>query len=351
MIPIRRHRAVASAELAIVFRSLATFLDAGMPIDSALACVRTQAHGKLRAALDEARRTVAEGRGLADSFAGLNGRIPAIAVGIVKAGERSGDLSGALAHAAEQFEAQAERAARLRQALAYPAVLLLAGLATVAIVGTVVVPKFAMLLNELGQELPASTRVVLAGSHVLTEHGAGLAVATALRAGLSVMLLNAPARRARWQGVLLTIPVIGRIRHQLAAARFCSAFAALLEAGVPLEAALRSAADASGDLAVAGRIESARTRVLEGQPVAPALREATALPEQVLQLLQAGEAAGRLVPMSRRASDVAGSEGERALRTGLTLLEPALIVVLGAAIAFVAAALLQAVYGLRPGTL
>ena len=118
---------------------------------------------------------------------------------------------------------------------------------------------------------------------------------------------------------------------------------------MPLLQALDAAREAAGDEAVAGRLTRARERVAQGAPLTTALAREAVLAPSALQLVAVGEASGRLGDMALRAADLAAREAERGLKTLVILVEPALIVTFGGLVAFVAAALLQAVYAIRPG--
>jgi len=138
------------------------------------------------------------------------------------------------------------------------------------------------------------------------------------------------------------------VRLALATSRIARALGGMLSAGMPLLAALDAAGEAAGDLAVAARLKRARERVTQGAPLSASLEREGALAPGALQLVQVGESSGRLADMARRAGDLAAQEAERGLKALVTLVEPALIVAFGGLVAFVAAALLQAVYSIRP---
>jgi type II secretory pathway component PulF len=123
----------------------------------------------------------------------------------------------------------------------------------------------------------------------------------------------------------------------------------MLHAGMPLLSALEAARHAAGDRAVAERLSQVGKRVAEGQPLAVALEREAALSASSQQLVGVGEASGQLATMTSRAGDLAALEAERGLQTLVTLIEPGLVVFFGGLVAFVAAALLQAVYSIRPG--
>ncbi len=142
--------------------------------------------------------------------------------------------------------------------------------------------------------------------------------------------------------------MVGPIRHALAGARATRSLGALLGAGASALPALEAAREASGDAAVAARIERARGRVFEGAALSSALRETGALTPVALELAAIGEGAGTLPELLARAAELDESVAERRLKAALTLLEPALILAFAALVAFVAAALLQAIYAVRP---
>jgi type II secretory pathway component PulF len=257
-------------------------------------------------------------------------------------------MGTALDHAASHLEQEAELLGRLRQSLAYPAMLAVTGTISVLVIGTVVVPRFAVLLADLGQSLPLSTRVLLAGSEMLTRFGFAFALVAAAIAAVVFRALQVPTLRTRVNEAMLGIPIIGAVRHSLASGRFCRAFASSLRSGMPALPALGAGMESAGDVAIAARLGRARERVSRGQRVADSLSSERAVVPVCVQLLSVGETGGRLAELAERAADVAAGEGERALRTMVAVIEPLFIVVFGGIVIFVATALLQAVYGLRP---
>ena len=238
---------------------------------------------------------------------------------------------------------------RVQQALAYPLLLAVAGSASVLVISTVVVPRFAELLGDLGQSLPPATRLLLAISSFISAHVLALALGAGGIAWLIAEATRRPRGRLRRDRVLLAAPLVGPVRHALATARLSRALGGMLTAGMPLLPALEAAREAAGDLAVGERISAAGSRVAQGQTLTSALEHTRALAPAALQLYAVGESSGQLGAMVLRAGDLAAQEAERGLKTLVTLLEPAMVVLFGGMVAFVAAALLQAVYSLRPG--
>lgn len=342
-------RAAARRELAIVFRSLAALVDAGVPLERAVASSEGLTGGALRACLTEARARLRDGNSLAQALDSEAGAVPSLVLGMLRAGERAGRLGVTLEQVATHLELEADLVGRLRQALAYPVLLVVAGVASVLVIGTVVVPKFAALLGEAGQELPPATRILLRVSALITEHWLPLLLSGLAAVWAVAAWVRQPHGRLQWHRLLLGLPWIGRIRLGLATVRVSRALSGGLEAGMPLLPALEVAREAAGDREIGARLARARERVARGEQLAAALTHERALTPAALQLVAVGEGSGRLATMIGRAGDLAVRETERALATLVSVLEPGLVVLLGAFVAFVAAALLQALYGLRPG--
>ena len=343
-----QRRSAGRRELASVFRSIAALVGAGLPLERAVGASESLAGGALRETLVEARAQLRAGRSFAHALESGRGVVPSLVTGMVRAGERSSQLGRALDHAASHLEQEADLAGRVQQALAYPLLLCIAGTASVLVIGTMVVPRFAAILGELGQQLPALSRFLLAASGFITRYGLVLAASgVALVWGL-VEWIRGPGG-LYWDRLLLGAPAVGSVRLALASSRVGRALGGMLHAGMPLLPALVAARHAAGDRAVAERLGRVRERVAEGGTLAAALDREAALSPSARQLVAVGEASGQLATMSVRAGDLAAQEAERGLRTLVSLIEPALVVFFGGLVAFVAAALLQAVYSIRPG--
>ena len=344
-----RRSAASRGELAIVFRSIAALAEAGVPLERAIAASEAVTRGALRECLFEARASLRAGRSFAQALEEARGVVPPLVIGMLRAGERGSQLGRALNQVAHHLDQEAELVGRVRQALAYPLLLLVAGGASILLIGTVVVPKFAALLEDLGQQLPASTRLLLVGSSFLKGHAVLLLLGLVAIGSLVVNWTRRPAGRLWWDQMLLGIPMVGPVRLALATARVSRALSGMLHAGMPLLPTLDAARDAAGDRAVAERLKRVRERVAEGQALAPALEREGALSASAIQLMAVGEGSGQMAAMAARAGDLSAAEAERGLRTLVALLEPSLVVLFGGLVAFVAAALLQAVYSIRPG--
>lgn len=347
--PLARRIRIPARDLALGLRVLADLLDAGLSLGRALGLLQALAPATWWVLLPLVRERVRAGDGLARALASGNADVPSIVIGVLHAGEAGGGLAPAVRRATELMEDRAATREAMVNVLAYPALLAVAGTLSVVFLVGFVLPRFAALLGDLGQTLPASTRVVLgAGAFVRAAAlpaGAILAVAV----GSWLHWIASPEGRRRWHAGLLRIPVLGSLRLSAATSRVSAALAALLEAGIPIAGALEHAATAAGDEAIRVRLLDAREQVLHGGRLSQALIDHGAATATAARLARAGEETGRLAHMFSHAAVIERERAAGGVRTLVRFVEPALIVAFGAVIALVAAALLQAVYSVRPG--
>lgn len=336
----------SSRECAAFFRSVATLTGVGVPLLPALRSSQAVARGTLREAMERVELRVREGQSLSRALEREEGLFSGVTLGLVAAGERGAGLATGLSHAATDLERRADTVGRVRAALAYPAVLLSVGTASLLAILILVVPRFAAILGEVETALPLSTRLLMAASVGLRHHALLLGVAVA--AAVTALAALVRGQRHRWHEWLLGAPVVGSVRHSLASARSSRTLGALLDSGTPALAALRVAAQTVGDEAVSRRLELAAERVAQGTALSAALAAERALTPLALQICTVGDGIGRVPELLLRAADLEDEAAERRIRTAVALIEPIVVVAFAAAVAFVASALLQAIYGIRP---
>lgn len=344
----RRGPRLPPADLALGLRIFATLLESGLPIGRALAAMDDLAPASWRTLLPELRTAIREGKSVAGALSAAPVSIPPLVIGLLAAGEAGSGLAPAVARAAELAERGVETRRAIRGALAYPIVLAVAGTASVALLVTFVLPRFAAILADLGQQLPPTARLVLAVADAVRAGWIPALVVGAVLTGAWRLWTSTEHGRAQWHAFLLDLPAIGAVRRASAAGRVTAALGALLESGVPIAPALSHAAKAAGDAAVAARIGSARTAVVGGSGLGAALEAEEALTPTAVKLIRAGEETGRLAAMLAQAAKVESARAEQMVRSAVRVIEPALILAFGAMVAVVAAALLQAVYSVRP---
>ena len=344
-----RWSGAADRDLAVVIRSMATLLGAGVPLYRTLTYAAQEAGGDTqRAAFAAVRDAIARGESLSAAIT-AQPVFPPVFAPLIAAGEGSGTLDASLALLADHLERRDALRARLRGALVYPTILGFASMLGVIIILLVVVPRFAALISDSGGALPASTRALIALSTVLTQ-GWWVMVLVAGASGLAVQrALQASATRRRLHASRLQWPVIGRLERTQAAAGYTGTLAIALRAGVSLLGAMALARAVVGNEYLATALRDAEDRVRGGATLSGAV--AGLLPPLTERLLDAGETSGDVAGMAARAAEAADGELQRTISQAVTLIEPVMILGFGGIVGFVALALLQAIYGLNSSTL
>lgn len=344
----RSGKRISARDLALGFRVLATLLEASLPMSRALAAMGDLVPPAWEKALPTISRSVKEGSSVTAAFAGSEIEIPPVVLGVMKAGEAGGGLAVAVRRAAELLEHQAAMRSAIRSALAYPALLAIAATASVALLVGVVLPRFSAILSDLGQSLPTTTRLVLTASTAIRMWSPAGLIALTLLIVVWRSWTSSEGGGRRWHQLLLALPVVGAVRRSAATARTAAALSALLESGVPIPAALAHAARASGDSYLTDRLMAARASIVEGRRPSDAFQAEGALTLTAIRLTRAGEETGRLPEMLSHAASLERERSESMVKSAVRLLEPSLILVFGGLVALVAAALLQAIYSVRP---
>lgn len=326
-------------------RALAALLAAGVPLARTLTIAASIVPPRVAGTLDDVRARISAGASLSDALGRHPRSFSPLYRGVVRAGERSGDLADSFAALAKQLESDARLRGRLRSATIYPAMLAVAGSITVAMLVLFVLPRFAELLQDSHSKLPATTAALLATSHWLA--GAWpllLLILAALVAGIAAAARTESGRRAI-AGLLVRAPVVGTLRRNVLGARFTRLLSVLLGGGAPLLTALDDTFDSLADPLARDEVSRVRARVREGRSLHGALAEGTLFPPVLARLIAVGEESGALREFLERSADLCEERAERTLDRLVTFIEPAMIVAFGVLIAFVALSLLQAIYG------
>jgi type II secretory pathway component PulF len=337
-------------EVLEVTRALAALLPVGMPLAQALNAATGVSSGDVKAALQEVKARVERGDPLSAALSDHRRLFSPLYVGMVRAGERSGDLDGAFARLAEQLDRDEQLRGKILSASIYPLLLATAGSIAVSVLLFFVLPRFVTLLEGSGAKLPTSTATLLAISAGLHRMWPVLLLMPLIIAALAVWIQSSPEGRRVWATVLLTLPGVATLRRYALAARFARLAGVLLGGGAPLLNALDDTIESIGDPVARDDAQRIRTRVREGSSLRAALADSTLFPPLLAQLVGVGEESGQLRTFLMKAADIFEERTERATHRLATLAEPAMIVIFGAMVAFVALSLLQAIYGINAGS-
>jgi type II secretory pathway component PulF len=334
-------------EILEVTRALASLLPVGMPLSQALQAASNVASGDVRAAVLEVKSRVERGDTLSAALAEHPGFFSPLYVGLVRAGERSGDVDSAFGRLAAQLERDEALRAKILSASIYPLLLATAGTLAVSVLLFFVLPKFVTLLEGSGAKLPSSTSWLLALSTLLNRIWPVLAILPFVFAGILAWMRNNEDGRRFASRTMLALPAVSTLREYALAARFSRLLGVLLGGGAPLLVALDDTIDSIGDPIAQEEVSRIRTKVREGSSLRAAVADSSIFPPLLAQLIGVGEEAGQLKEFLTKSAEIFEERTERATQRVAALAEPAMIVVFGAIVAFVALSLLQAIYGIN----
>jgi type IV pilus assembly protein PilC len=321
-------------DLAIFSRQFATMLGSGLPILRCLAILADQTESsRLRELLVEIRDQVEKGESLSESLS-RHKEFPPIMVSMVRAGEVGGFLDTTMMQIAESLEADVRLRGKIKAALTYPiAVAVIAVLITTGML-IFIVPVFAGLFASFGGELPLPTRILVGASDIVKNPYFFVPVLVILIGGSMWYRRkkNSLAVRKVVDPIKFRIPVFGNLFQKVALARFTRNFATLLHAGVPILSALDIVGDTSGNVVISRAVSAVKESVRQGTGISKPLKDHPVFPEMVVQMIAVGEDTGALDTMLRKIADFYDQEVEATTEQLMALIEPIMIMVLGAVV-------------------
>ncbi len=339
---------VKQKDLQIFTRELATLISSGLPLDRALSVLAGLTEKEeLKQATTQILRTVQQGKSLSESLAEYPKIFPTLYVNMVKAGEVGGFLDTVLQRLAEYLERSQETQDEIKSALAYPVILTLVGGLSIVFMFIFVLPKFAGLFKEAGPALPTITRVVLAIGDGLHAYWWVL-VLLAVGSWLGVRhYIGTPPGRLAWDQWQLRMIVLGNLIRKREVGRFARTLGTLLKSGVPLLQALEIVEAVVGNQVISRALKDVRSGVREGQGIGGPLTRSGVFPTLALQMVNVGEETGHLDDMLMRVAEYYDKETSTQLKTLVSLVEPALIVIMGLAVGFVVIAMLLGIFSIN----
>jgi general secretion pathway protein F len=328
-------------DLAWATRQLASLLGASLPLEAALSATVEQAEKKhIAQTLSAVRADVRGGMRLADALAARPRDFPSIYRALIAAGEESGDLAQVMERLADYIEERNNLRGKILTAFIYPGVVGLVSIGIVIFLLSYVVPQVVSAFSQARQDLPGLTLAMLNASDFIRAWG-WLCFAGIVAGFWSWRLyLRNPVARLNWHSRVLRLPLIGRFVLGLNTARFASTLAILGGAGVPLLRALEAARQTLSNDRLDRCVCEATAKVREGVNLAPALAVEKVFPPVLIHLIASGEKTGSLPPMLERAAQTLSRDIERRAMGMTALLEPLMIVVMGAVVLVIVMAVL-----------
>lgn len=333
---------VDTDDIAVMTRQLATLLKAGVSLVEALSAMVDQVEKeKLKRILSDVKQRVNEGTSLGDA---LNTHVKIFGplfVNMIRAGESSGALDSVLLRLAEFTEGQARLKQKIVGTMIYPAIMLVIGGGVLIMLMTVVVPKVTKIFDDMKVNLPWTTKLLIASSNFLQNYWF-VVVPAMIAAAIGFYRWSGSEKgKPVWDKLVLKIPVFGPLVRHLSVARFTRTLATLLKSGVPLLTALDIVKNVITNSTMSAVIDTARDAIREGESIAAPLKKSGEFPPLVYHMVGIGERSGQLEDMLLNVAESYESSVNVRIGALTALLEPMMIVLMGAVIAFVAFSILM----------
>ena len=339
---------ITEQQVADVTRELGTLMRAGMPLDRALGILATlAANDPMGDVLSDLRESVKQGRSLAAAIEAHPRVFSHFYVNLLRAGESGGALETVLERLADHLDKNIEIKNEIKSALVYPIVLIGVAVISIFILLGYVVPQFNEMFENVGQALPLSTRITIGTGEFLRDWGWLLAVSTVLGVLVLQRQLKNPKQAYRWHQRMLSTPIVGELVLKIEVARFARTLATLLQNGITLLKALTIVGNTMSNRVLATGLERVVGGLREGQSLADPRAEATQFPAFAVHMIKVGEESGNLPEILLQVANTYDRDTQVTLKRALALLEPVLILVLGAIIAAVIISILVAILGIN----
>jgi type IV pilus assembly protein PilC len=328
-------------------RQLAVFMKAGIPIMEALEVITEETQNKLlRKILGAMVDSLRAGDTFAAAAAAHPEAFPNYYVGILESAELTGNLDKVLNQLADYIDRDTKARAKITAALIYPGVVACMSVVTVAILALFVLPRFVVFFNSFHAKLPLPTRMMMGFSSFIQQWWyVILALIIILVVGY-IMMRRSESGRTRLDSLILRMPVVGDLTQTAILERVCRILSSLLVAGVDLPRSMAVTAESANNSIYRKALESIRVEMMEGQGLAAPIARTGLFPGAAQQMFRVGEETGTLDQQLEVAAEYYSRELETKVDRATALFEPAIIILMGLVVGFVAVALISAMYGI-----
>jgi general secretion pathway protein F len=335
----------SKGDLLIFTTELSELLHAGLPLDRSLNILSEISESKeMKNIVLSILKSIREGSSFSDALSRHPKVFPRLYVNMTRAGETGGVLDVVLDKLNEFLESTKELKEHIVSAMIYPAILTVAGGASIIVLLTYVLPKFSLIFAELGGSLPLSTKVILAFSNALKSYW--WAVALSILAGWIIFKSYIKSDTGKYKWDAFKLKAVGEVIQKLETARFCRTLGTLLKSGVPLLQALTNAKDVISNRVIASAIDGVLKGAKEGKGIAVPLSEAHVFPPLALSMIKVGEETGQLDSMLLKVASTYEKGLRVAIKRFVSLFEPVVILGMGLIIGFIVISMLMAIFSM-----
>ncbi len=338
---------VKQKELGVFTRQLSFMIDAGLPLNQALEILGSQSENKaLQKTLFEVRQAIEGGSGFSEALGAHPQVFSELYTNMVAAGETGGILDMILGRLATYIEKLVKLRRAIKSALVYPVSVIVIAIGVVILILWQVIPTFAKLFTGLGRSLPAPTQITIdisnfVANYILFIVGGIVAVVWGVR-----FYYSTKGGRKVIDTLLLRLPVLGIVLRKIAIARFCRTLGTLVSSGVPILDALDITARTAGNTVIEEAVMEARVAVESGKTLSEPLRDTEVFPPMVVHMISVGEQTGELDAMVNKVADFYEEEVDAAVADLLSLLEPLIIIFLGATVGWIVVSMYLPIFSL-----
>lgn len=346
-INIKVLKKVSSKDLSLFCRQLATLLQAGLNLLTSIDVVRKQLTNKrLANVVNKLYEDIEKGKTLSESMAEHRDIFPDILINMVEAGEVSGSLDNSFEKMAVHFEKETKLKQKVTNALMYPVIVLVVALIVLNLLLIFVIPTFVGLFNDLGVELPPTTRFILYTSNFVKGNWFLILILIIMIATLIKYYKKTPSGSILFSSLRLKIPVIGNISLNASIARFSRTLSTLIDTGVPLVVAIDTTKKLLGNAYIEGQFKKVAERVKGGEGLSKPIEELGIFPTLVPVMIKTGEESGTLEDMLSKLADYYENEVENSVARLTAIFEPIMIVFLALIVGFMLASIILPMFKL-----
>ena len=344
---VKKFQSVPKRDIVFFARQLSALLKSGLPITSALSSIAQQIRNeKFRNAISDVLDRIQGGSSLSDALERHPKIFSDLFVNMVRVGETGGILDQVLERLVYLLSQEMDTSIRLRSALVYPLILVVAALGIVSFLMVNIIPKFVAIFETYDAKLPAATRILL-GISVLFKNFWLIFIAAAVGFGFWLRrYLQTEDGQYKVHSFILRIPVVGDFYLKVIVARFARTLGALVRSGVPILRALAVTEKTVNNIVISRVIHNISNAVTEGQSLVEPFQASGIFPPMVIQMISAGEKSGRIDQMLTELAQYYDQETEYMVKNATTTLEPVLLLIMGGVVAFIALSVLLPIFNL-----
>jgi len=341
------NRSIKPAVIMAFSRQMSSFLEAGIPILSALEIVGEETSSDpMRVVIEAIRESILRGSSFSGAASAHSSVFPAYYLAMLVSAEYTGDLDDVLAQLANYMERDIGARRQVRSALTYPILVLVIACIAMIVMSIFVLPKFGAMYESLGSDLPLPTRMLLGFTDFVLVGWPFMLGGVVVLWGVAYATAGGSRGKVRRDRLVMRLPVIGDLFHLISLERFCRVLAALATAGVPLPRAVEVAANSTNNSIFIAKMAVVRDVLIRGGGLSEPMVESGLFPTAARQMIRVGEQTGALGEQLAKAAAYYEREVAFKMKSATDLFEPTVIVLVGLIVGFVAVAQVAAMYSI-----